>query len=270
MANSPSGESLISRVVRVLGALADQNPLGKSVRETARLARLPVSTTHRLLAELEIEGLVTRVGIDGGWKHGTRLWEMALSGAPLEGLREAAVSAMEDLVASLEVHASLGILDRNEVLYIERFTPHALTENITAVAGRLPVHATSAGLTLIAYAPRSEQDLLLNRSLKRFTDTTVIDPNELRHILAQIRRDGFCITPGAVIAESTGISVPIFGELGHAIAALSIIVPITEKNVENLVPHLKFASKAIQRQLGIEPNRGVEFARRTTLSPNGD
>lgn len=270
MANSPSGESLISRVVRVLGAIADQDPHGKSVRETAKLAHLPVSTTYRLLFELEAEGLVTRAGDDGGWKHGTRLWEMALSGAPLEGLREASVSAMEDLVASLEVHVSLGILDRNEILYIERFAPHSHTENITAVARRLPVHATSGGLTLMAYAPSNEQELLLNRDLKKFTETTSTDPHELRRILAKIRQEGFCITPGAVISQSTGISVPILGELGHAIATLTIIIPVGDHHVERLVPHLKFASRAIQRQLGINPNKDVEFSRRTEPSPNGD
>ena len=268
MANSPTGESLISRAVRVLEALANQSPQGKSVRETARRAHLPVSTTYRLLAELEVEGLVTRQDEDSGWKHGTRLWEMALSGAPLEGLREAAVSAMEDLVSHLAVHISLGILDRNEVLYIERFAPHELTENITSVAGRLPVHATSAGLTLMAYASPSEQNVLLSRNLKKFTESTSTDPGELRRILAEVRRNGYCVTPGAVIVESTGISVPIFGESGHAIAALTAIVPITEDNVERLVPHLKFASNAIQRQLGVEPNNGFEFTRRTTPSPS--
>lgn len=268
MANSTSGESLISRAVRILGALADQDPRGKSVREIAALARLPVSTTYRLLAELEVEGLVTREEDQSGWKHGIRLWEIALSGAPLEGLREASLAAMEDLVANLSVHVSLGIVDRNEVLYIERIAPHELTENITSVAGRLPVHATSAGLTLMAYAPPAEQELLFSRNLKKFTDSTSTDPSELRRILAQIRRDGYCVTPGAVIVESTGISVPIFGEMGHAIAALSAIVPITAENVELLVPHLKLASNAIQRHLGVQPNSGLDFARRTTPTPN--
>lgn len=267
MANSSSGETLISRAVRVLDALADQRSSGKSVRETANIARLPISTTYRLLSELEAEGLVTREKTGTGWRHGTRLWEMALSGAPLEGLRDAAVSAMEDLVASLEVHVSLGILDRNEVLYIERFAPHGHTENITSIAGRLPAHATSGGLTLMAHAPPSEQELLLSRHLKQFTPTTTTDPTELRRRLARIRRDGYCASPGAVIVESTGISVPIFGEAGHAVAALTIIVPIDKENVEQYVPHLKFASRAIQRQLGVEPNRGLTFSRTTNPSP---
>lgn len=270
MANSPSGESLISRTVRVLEALANRTNAAKSVRETAKAAGLPVSTTYRILSELEVEGLVTRDSEGSGWQHGTRLWELALSGAPVESLRGAAVSAMEDLVASLKVHVSLGILDRNEVLYIERFAPHGFTENITSVAGRLPVHATSAGLTLMAYASPAEQELLLSRNLKRFTDATSTDPGELRRILATIRRDGYCATPGAVIAESTGISVPIFGNDGHAIAALTVIVPITEENVERYVPHLKIASKAIQRQLGIEPNHGLNFDRATAPTPAED
>lgn len=270
MANSPSGESLISRAVRVLGALADQEPRGKSVREIASIADLPVSTTYRLLTELEIEGLVTRGETNSGWKHGTRLWELALSGAPMEGLREAAVAAMEDLVANLEVHVSLGILDRNEVLYIERFAPHAFTENITAVAGRLPAHATSAGLVLLAYAKQADQDLLLSRKLKKFTSTTLTEPGELRRVLAAIRRDGYFIAPGSIIPESTGVAVPIFGELGHAIAALTIIVPASDDAPERFVSHLKFASAGIQRQLGVKPNRGMEFARRTVPSPQHD
>lgn len=269
MANSPSGESLISRAVRVLAALADQNPGGKSVRETAEIAQLPVSTTHRLLTELEVEGFVTRAEANTGWKHGTRLWELALSGAPLEGLREAAVLAMEDLVASLEVHVSLGILDRSEVLYIERFAPHALTENITSVAGRLPAHATSAGLTLMAHASKADQDVFLSMTLKKYTDSTLTDPDELRRMLAAIRRDGYCISRGGVIEESTGISVPIFGELGQAIAALTVIVPIEEGPPERFIPYLKLASAAIQRQLGVEPNKGMRFARRTVPSPSG-
>lgn len=267
MANSPSGESLISRAVRVIAALADQDPRGKSVRETADIAGLPVSTTYRLLAELEVEGLVARADDKSGWKHGTRLWELALSGAPLEGLREAAVPAMEDLVASLEVHVSLGILDRNEVLYIERFAPHSFTQNITAVAGRLPVHATSAGLTLMAYATKVDQDRLLSRKLKTYTGSTVTDPGELRRVLANVRRDGYSITAGAVIEESTGVSVPIFSELGRAVAALNVIVPVEDKAPERFVSHLKFASAAIQRQLGGEPNHGLQFARRTAPAP---
>jgi DNA-binding IclR family transcriptional regulator len=266
MANSPSGESMITRVVRLLAALST-HPRPLSAREIAAEAALPVSTTYRLLRELESEDIVTR-DTDSRWQHGNRLWEIASRGSHAQTLRDAALPPMEDLVASLRFHVSLSILDRHEVLYLERLTPNDYTVNPIAVAGRLPAHATSSGLVLTAFGPPEGQKLMLRRTLPRFTGATPTSPAELRAIFASIRRNGFVTVPGALIPESTGISVPVFDTGEYAIAALTVIVPLGEEKLEVKVPQLKLAARAIRRRLGNTPEELPGILRETQLSPD--
>lgn len=267
MANSPSGESTIARVVRLLSVFPKYNrPL--SVREIAEYASLPVTTTHRLLKELEAEDLVTRM-TDGGWQHGTRLWEIASRNSPVQSLRDAALPPMEDLVAGLRVHVSLAILDRHEVLYLERITPDDYTVNITSVAGRLPAHATSAGLVLHAFGSQEGQRLFLSRGHARFTETTPTEIEQLKEKLNRARLDGFVASLGTIIPESTGISVPIFGPKKLAIAALTVIVPVGDEDLDLIVPQMKITARAIQRRTGVVPEMNSRVSRQTRPSPLG-
>jgi DNA-binding IclR family transcriptional regulator len=251
MANSPSGESVINRVVRVLSAFTEDEP-ALHLRQLAREVGLPLSTVHRLVAELEVEGLLER-DPGGRLRHGHRLWELASRGSRAASLREAALPSMEDLLHHTGNHLSLGVLEGTDVLYIERLAADDATINITRIAGRLPVHGCSAGLVFMAYAPEDEQDRFLHRRLDKLTEDTITDPEELRGILAEIRRNGYVSMEGIIVPESSGISVPIFGDEQRVVATLTAIVPRGEENLAANVPQMLLASRAISRRLGYEP-----------------
>lgn len=256
MANSPSGESVINRVVRILSAFGDEAP-SLPLRELARLVGLPVSTVHRMTTELEVEGLLVR-DESGQLRHGHRLWELASKGSRASSLREAALPSMEDLLHHTGSHVSLGVLEGTDVLYLERLAAADATINITRIAGRLPVHGCSAGLVFMAFAPQEEQERFLRRRLDKLTPDTVTDPEQLRLLLADIRRNGYVSMAGIIVEESSGISVPILGEGQQAVATLTVIVPRGEENLAVNVPQLQFASRAISRRLGYEPTvRGM-------------
>lgn len=257
MANSPSGESVIHRVVRILSAFGDDSP-ALHLRELARTVDLPVSTVHRLVAELEVEGLVVRDD-SGRLRHGHRLWELASRGSRASSLREAALPPMEDLLHHTGNHVSLGVLEGTDVLYLERLAADDATINITRIAGRLPVHGCSAGLVFMAFAPEDEQERFLRRRLEKLTPDTVTDPEQLRGILADIRRSGYVSMAGIIVPESSGISVPIMGEGQQAVATLTVIASRGEEQLAVTVPQLQFAARAISRRLGFEPTvRGMQ------------
>lgn len=251
MANSTSGESVIHRVVRILSAFGDDSP-SLSLRELAREVGLPVSTAHRLVAELELEGLLVR-DESGRLRHGHHLWELASRGSRASSLREAALTPMEDLLNQTGNHVSLGVVEGTDVLYLERLATDDAAVNITKIAGRLPIHGCSAGLVYMAYAPAEEQELFLRRRLEKLTEDTVTEPDKLRGILADIRKNGFLSVAGIIVPESAGISVPIFANEGKVVAMLSLIVGRGEENLQATVPQLQFASRAISRRLGYEP-----------------
>jgi DNA-binding IclR family transcriptional regulator len=156
---------------------------------------------------------------------GVRLWELASRAAPTRGLRETALPFLEDLHAIVGHHAQLAILDGVDVLFVERLSAQDAVVNYSRVAGRLPLHASSSGLVLLASATPELRERVLASPLARYTDKTIIDPAVLRRVLAEVRRQGFAFNPGHVHPEATGIAAPIFDTSGGVVAAVSAIVP---------------------------------------------
>ncbi|WP_415855558.1 IclR family transcriptional regulator [Sinomonas sp. G460-2] len=247
MANSPSGESMVHRIVRVVEAFDGEHST-LSAAELARRAGLPSTTTYRLVDELLAESLLDREGAK--LRIGTRLWELVSRGSKVLGLREAALPFMEDVQSVVGHHTALGILDQQDVLYIERIGSNTSTINITRVAGRLPIHATSSGLLLVAFGAAEQQNTFLARRHPRLTDATITDPDELRRLLAEIRRTGYCVQLGTIVPESAGVAVPVFNAHGAAIAALSVVIPREGGPVQKSITALQTAARGISRSLG--------------------
>ncbi|QWT24220.1 IclR family transcriptional regulator [Subtercola sp. PAMC28395] len=255
MANSPSGDSLLSRFVTILGAF-DSHRSSMTISALSRRVGIPLATTHRLVGQLLGERLLER-GAEGEVRLGVRLWELASRGSRTTDLREIALPFMEDVQTVVQQHTTLSVLDSENVLYIERLTTKGSAVNITRIAGRLPIHACSSGLVLLAHSSSEFQDDVLSRSLMRYTENTVTEPASLRRLLAEIRMLGFASVPGIIVPTTTGIAVPVFEAGDRVIAALNVIVPLGEEDLRATVPALKTAARGISRALGAQRPRDI-------------
>jgi DNA-binding IclR family transcriptional regulator len=224
MARSASGESVLTRAVRILEAFTpDETVL--SVTQIARRARLHPATASRLVAELEAHGLLAREP-DRRVRVGVRLWELALRASPALGLREAAMPFMEDAHTVLGHHVQLGVLDGTDVLFVERLSAPGAVINYSRIAGRLPLSVSSSGLVLLAFGQRELQERVLAAPLPRYTPNTLVTPAALRAALAEVRRREFACLPGHVHEDALGIAVPVRDGTGAVTAALAAIVPV--------------------------------------------
>lgn len=247
MARSLSGESLLSRVVRIYEAFGPDHQ-AVTLSELAQRSDLPLATASRLVNEL----------IEYGWLRrdaqrrvcvGVRMWELASRAAPTLGLHDAAYPIMADLHAVVGHSVQLGVLQDREVLYIERLTAPRAVRNLVRVAGRLPLHATSSGMVLLAHSPRELQESVLASPLRALTPNTITNPDLLRATLGEIRRTGVAYCPGFVDELATGIAVPVRATGGRIIAALSVVVP-NDASARTALPALQAAGRGISRQLG--------------------
>ncbi|MCT1685820.1 IclR family transcriptional regulator [Pseudoglutamicibacter cumminsii] len=162
---------------------------------------------------------------------------------------------MEELVNQTGNDVSLGVIEGVDVLYLERLTVDDSSKNITKIAGRLPIHGCSAGLIYMAFAPEPERERFLSRRLEKLTPDTVVDPVELRALLARAKERGFVSVGGIIVPEASGVSVPVFGADGQVLAMLTLILDRGEENLAANLPQLTFASRAISLRLGLEPER---------------
>lgn len=219
-----------------------------TLSEISRRAALPLTTTHRLVAELRAAGALER-DTDGRYRIGLRLWEigsLAPRGVPL---REAALPFLEDLYEVTHENAQLGVREGHDVVYIERIAGRRAVGVLTRVGGRFPLHASGIGLVLLAHAPETVRRDVLGGPLQRFTDYTVTDPARLERILSQIRRDGVAISDRQVTDDAMSVAAPVTDSSGEVIAALSVVAKAGDTVAPRLAPVVRAAALGTSRAL---------------------
>jgi DNA-binding IclR family transcriptional regulator len=245
MANSGSGESVVERVVRIL-ATFDRDRRAQTPSAIARRAGLPTSTAFRMVNELLEAGLLER-DERNRVRIGMHLWELTTRGSHALDLRQAALPAMEDVQSALLEHTQLGVLEHGEVLFIERLSGPDAGSNVTQIAGRLPLHASSSGLVLLAHGSIDLLEQVVGAPLRALTPETITDEAALRRKLDEVRRLGYAIAPGYVETVSTGIAVPV-RDSGVVVAALSVVLP-RDRDPGAAVPLLQGAATRISAAL---------------------
>jgi len=231
----------------VLEAFTPASP-ALTLSEISRRAALPLTTTHRLVAELRAAGALERDG-DGRYRIGLRLWEigsLAPRGVPL---REAALPFLEDLYEVTHENAQLGVREGHDVVYIERIAGRRAVGVLTRVGGRFPLHASGIGLVLLAHAPETVRREVLEGPLQRFTGYTVTDPSRLERILSQIRRDGVAISDRQVTDDAMSVAAPVTDSSGEVIAALSVVAKAGDTVAPRLAPVVRAAALGTSRAL---------------------
>jgi DNA-binding IclR family transcriptional regulator len=246
LARSSSGESAVSRALRVLEAF-DQYSNELSLTQLAGRTLMPVSTVHRVVAELVRLGLLERRGSD--LILGVRLWEVAVRAPGVFGLRETALPYLQEVNNRLQHHAQLAILQGAEILFLERLSRPKPVINLTSIGGRMPWYATSSGFVLLANAASEARETVLAGPRPRYAFEPELSAKDVQQMLAQARREGYFETRGYIHPDATAVAAPIKGPYGMAVASLAVVVPTEGFLLRPVLEVLLPAAKAVSARL---------------------
>lgn len=253
MANSSTGESVISRLARIVESFDDEHS-SLSLTALAREASLPLSTTQRLVVDLLAHKFLEK-DATGHLRLGRLIRDAGTSMADANvflALRNAAVPLMESVHAVLKQQITLAVLDKAEVLYLEKVSHGRTAVNISQKFARLPLLKTPSGLVLLAYQPPSFQEQIL---------ATSPSPDELRATLAGARSEGYVTRPSIMTDAAIAISVPVVGDGDGLPAALTAVIPGDDAQISLTVAVLRSASFAITKALAADTPHGLESRR---------
>jgi DNA-binding IclR family transcriptional regulator len=243
------GRSVTSRALAILDAFDERSPR-LSLSEIAERSRTPLTTAHRLLAELTEWGALVRRQ-DGRYQIGPKLWDLGLLAPVQLELRQVAAPFLMDVHTTIRDTVHLAVRDGLSALYVERISGRESVPVVSRVGSRLPLHATGVGKVLLAAAPPDVVDQAL-RSLIRLTRHTLVEPGRLRRELAEVRRRRYARTSEEMSPGAASLAVPVQVERpGGAVvaAALGIVVPPHRRDLARLVPVLEVAARGIGREL---------------------
>ncbi|MEU5878584.1 IclR family transcriptional regulator [Spirillospora sp. NPDC047279] len=242
---------VVARALRLLEVFTpDRRSL--TLSEMARHAGLPVSTVHRLTADLVAWGALER-DAHGAYHIGLRLWEIGSLAPRGLGLRECALPFLEDLSQVTRENVQLAVREGTELVFVERIAGTSAVPVLTRVGGRFALTATGVGLVLLAYAPPEVQEEVLARPIKRYTDRTMITSREVRAALADTRTRGYAVSDRQVTMDALSVAAPVHDAAGEVVAAVSLVVHHGVTPAHAIAPLVLTSARAISRALPPTP-----------------
>ncbi len=241
----PAGRSVTSKLSTILDVFTEERP-NLTLSEVARRAGLPISTASRLLIEMTTAGWLERRPTDGSFQVGMRLWEVGALAPRKRSLRDAAIPYLQDLYAAVHQNVQLIVLDADDGLCIERIYGKYAVPNRTDVGGRLPLHATATGKSLLAHAPEAVRARVLEGPLERFTDATITDPARLKEVLCRVCETGIAVSRGERSRDIGAIAAPIRGRDDALLGAVGIVAHV-RIDLDRLGPAVRTVALAIGR-----------------------
>jgi DNA-binding IclR family transcriptional regulator len=212
----------IERAFSVLATLAD-GPLG--VTDVAERARLPKSTAARLLTSLVREGAVEQAAGASTYRLGPRLLTLASGLSSTRSLVAVAHPFLIELAESTGEAAGLSVPDGRTVHYIDQVDSANPVQVRDWTGTRIPMHAVSSGLVVLANLQPQALETYLSKPLERFTDRTVTSASQLRDRLWNVRRDGYAWVREEFALGITSVAAPIADASGEVIAAVHVHGP---------------------------------------------
>lgn len=232
-----------------------------SAAELSKATGLDPSTVFRLLATLEAQGFVEINHGTAKYRPGVVLLELGSRFLKNNDIRSRSIEWLERLRDEFGETVHLTILDGNEVVYLEKLAGlHPIGFMSSRVGDRNPAHCTGVGKALLAHL--SDEDLARrypDGRLKRYTNQTITDLEELRAELARVRSRGYAIDLEEHEVGVKCVAVPTFDHRKSA-AAVSVSGPVDRMDDhiarENLISTLIEAAARISEQMGW--GRGVD------------
>jgi DNA-binding IclR family transcriptional regulator len=249
--STESGRSVTSKITSILMTFTEGSM--HSLTEIARLAGLPVSTTHRLTTELALWRVLERTD-DGHYRVGLPLRMIAAGQPASPSVAERAPWVLEDLVSATGCRARLGVLAGLDVAYIEK-QPGNRPVTSFSPAATLPAHPTALGRALLAFADPELVEATLQRGLRPYTAHTVTSPDRFRRTLAVSRLSRVAVCRWEFESSASGVAMPVFGPGGNALAAIELTVTDLGRELQTAMAALSVASRSLSRELATDCRR---------------
>jgi IclR family KDG regulon transcriptional repressor len=238
----------IQRAAEILDIIAEEERVG--VRALAKRLRLSKSTVHNLLTTLEAVGYICQSPSDRCYYLSMKLFELGSVVVNRSRLRDQVRPYLEQLAAQTKETVYLGVIDRGDVIYIDKIdTPHVLGM-LTRVGERAPVHCTGIGKALLAYGLL---DLGAITEIKAYTRRTITSIEALKEHLATIRVRGFAVDDEEFINGVRSVAAPLWVHHKQVVAGISVAGPVTRMTYERVEMYGRLVARMameISRSLG--------------------
>jgi len=256
--NGDKNETFYNRSLeRALGILnsfrSDKQAL--SVAELSGLLELPRATVLRLCTTLVRFGYLVQDHDSKRFSLGLKLFELGNIVFYSFSLRNAAAPYLSQLQAKLGKTVFLGILENDELLYIDkREDPENPISFTSKIGTRRPPSWGMLGPVLMAYMPENEIERILDKHpLAATTRRSSTNREEFKERLKRVREQGFYVDTEASLEGTSGVAAPIRDSAGNVVASVGcgfITSSVKSKGLKAVIREVVNIAGKISKELG--------------------
>jgi DNA-binding IclR family transcriptional regulator len=237
----------LGKALAILEAIAeDARPI--AVPDIVDATGLPRQTVHRVLKQLEELGLVDRDPIRERFSPGERLAHLGMRSISARLSRGPAHKILVDIVNQIGETCNIGMMESNEVVYIDRVECDWPLRVQFHPGSRVPVHCTAIGKLLLAHMDEeARREVLSIAKLTRYTKHTMTDRRELEAHFELIRQQGYAVNDQEDAIGLVAVAVPIRNAEGEVVAGLAVHAPIPRFTVDDATKRLPLFNDAAIR-----------------------
>jgi IclR family KDG regulon transcriptional repressor len=243
----------VGRALDVLLCFSRESP-ELTLTQISERVQLHKSTAYRVLATLETARFVERDNVTGEYRLGLRLLELASLVLDHIDLQRRARPFLVRLVEEQRETVDLAILDGGDIVYLEVIESPQRVKLAAAPGERLPACCTSSGKAMLAYLPEAQVRQIFAQGLRRYTEHTIVSPEDFLADLRLARERGFAIAQGEYEDGIHAVAAPILDVRRRPVAVVALAGPAFRLPLERMIsvgPRVRQCADDIAREIGI-------------------
>lgn len=269
------GEELqsVDRIVRILDGLA-REPEGMTVSELARVIKLPIPTTFRILLALGEHALVEHDRETKRYRLGLALVRLSYHVLDNYSIRTLARSQLVALRDRWQESFFFSELVDGHVICLDVVHPNQahVTGLYIRLGRQMPLHSSASAKAILAYQPLEVlEDMLARQPFTAFTPFTITSVPKYTRSLREVRSHGYAVCDQETQLGVVAVSVPVRDANDSVMASLTVLGTSERMNSElkDLVADLLQAAEQIRLGLGSRAQEPAASGNRSDRSKVG-
>jgi len=226
----------LKRGTALLRLLATAGPRGASLTDLAFQASLPHPSVHRVLKQLQAEGLVEHNRDTRRYRLGPLTFELGLAGSTMFDIRDLCEPAMRALAEATADTVYLVTRSGFDAVCAHRLEgSFPIRTFVLDVGSRRPLGVGAGGLAILAATPLEEQQEIIERVAPQLSRFSGLNESSLARACVRARRAGYSTITGTVNLGVRAIGRAFRNSFGHPLGALSVAAMSQRLPVERML-----------------------------------
>lgn len=245
--------STVEKALQIIDFISESPSMqdGIGINELARKINMNQTTVHRIVTTLVKYKYLRQDIISQKYNLGFKLVYLGNKVTEDFELTKIARPYLEKLSAETKESINLMVINDYEGLYIDTIQGKHSVRLVSHIGTREPLHCSGVGKAIMAFIDeRVINEIICKKGLKKMTEKTITNKEELFKELLDTKKRGYSIDRGESQDGIICVGAPIFDAEKKPIAAISVAAPefrMTQKTIEKYGNLFRNTAKEISK-----------------------